>query len=99
MGPLEEKRELLTGYLAFLLAGLPRGSARVITPSDPKQRGAQLSVRVRKDARGIVQRLGHAGLVVDFRAPDILRAAPVPLYNSFMDVWRFARALRTHVPA
>ncbi len=99
MGALVEKRELLTGYLAFLLAGLPPGSAGVITPLDPKQRGAQLSVRLGRDARGVVQRLGQAGVVVDFRAPDILRAAPVPLYNSFMDVWRFARALRTHVLA
>jgi kynureninase len=98
MGPLSEKRELLTDYLAFLLAGLPRASARVITPQDPKQRGAQLSVRLRKDARGVVQRLATHGMVVDFRAPDILRAAPVPLYNSFLDVWRVARALRTHVP-
>jgi len=85
--------------LAFLLAGLPRASARIITPLDPKQRGAQLSIRLRKDARGVVQRLGQSGVVVDFRAPDILRAAPVPLYNSFLDVWRFARALRLHVPA
>jgi kynureninase len=92
MGPLEEKRELLTGYLAFLLGG----AARLVTPSDAKQRGAQLSLRL-KDARGVVRRLGQSGMVVDFRAPDILRAAPVPLYNSFQDVWRFARALRTHV--
>ena len=88
---------MLTGYLAFLLAGLPQGAARLITPLEAKQRGAQLSIRMKKDARGLVEQLARAGLVVDFRAPDILRAAPVPLYNSFMDVWRFARALRTHV--
>ena len=99
MGPLVEKRERLTGYLAFLLAGLPQGAARLITPADAKQRGAQLSVRLQTDARVLVQRLGQAGVVVDFRAPDILRAAPVPLYNSFLDVWRFARALKSHVAA
>ncbi len=99
MGALEEKRERLSSFLHFLLAGLPRGAARVITPADPKQRGAQLSIRIRKDARTLVQRLGQAGMVVDFRAPDIVRAAPVPLYNSYMDVWRFARAVRTHVSA
>jgi kynureninase len=99
MGALAEKRELLTGYLAFLLAGLPQGAARIITPLDPKQRGAQLSIRLGKDGRGMVQRLAQAGVVVDFRAPDILRAAPVPLYNTFMDVWRFAHALRSHVAA
>ena len=96
---LMEKRERLTAYLSFLLSGLPLETARLVTPSDPAQRGAQLSVRVRKDARELVQRLGQAGVVADFRAPDILRVAPVPLYNSFMDVWRFARALRSHVAA
>jgi kynureninase len=99
MGALVEKRDRLTAYLAFLLSGLPEGAARLITPADPTRRGAQLSVRVQTDARGLVQRLAQSGVVTDFRAPDILRAAPVPLYNSFMDVWRFARALRSHVTA
>ncbi len=99
MGALVEKRERLTGYLAFLLAGLPSEVARLITPLEATQRGAQLSVRLRTDAKALVQRLGQAGVVVDFRAPDILRAAPVPLYNSFLDVWRFARALKSHVGA
>jgi kynureninase len=99
MGALVEKRERLTGYLAFLLAGLPSGLAHVMTPADEKQRGAQLSVRLGTDAKALVQRLGREGVVVDFRAPDILRAAPVPLYNSFTDVWRFARALKSHVGA
>jgi kynureninase len=99
MGALVEKRERLTGYLAFLLAGLPEGTAPLVTPAEPAQRGAQLSVRLKKDARGVVQRLARAGVAVDFRSPDILRATPVPLYNSFLDVWRFARALRMHVAA
>jgi kynureninase len=99
MGALVEKRERLTGYLAFLLAGLPRGVAQLITPANENQRGAQLSVRLRTDAKALVQQLGREGVVVDFRAPDILRAAPVPLYNSFTDVWRFARALKSHVGA
>lgn len=99
MGALVEKRERLTAYLAFLLSGLPPHAARLVTPSNPSQRGAQLSVRVWKDARELVERLSQAGVVADFRAPDILRAAPVPLYNSFLDVWRFARAVRSHVAA
>ncbi len=99
MGPLVEKRERLTNFLAFLLQGLPGEGARLLTPQDPKQRGAQLSLKLRSDARTLVHRLGEAGMVVDFRPPDILRAAPVPLYNSFMDVWRFARTLRSHVCA
>ena len=99
MGALVEKRDRLTAFLAFLLSGLPQGSARLITPSDPARRGAQLSLRIRKNARGLVQQLAHGGVVADFRAPDVLRVAPVPLYTSFMDVWRFARALRSHVTA
>ncbi|HMK74235.1 MAG TPA: kynureninase [Myxococcaceae bacterium] len=98
MGALVEKRDRLTGFLAFLLAGLPPGAARITTPTDPAQRGAQLSLRV-KDARDLVYRLSQAGVMVDFRAPDIVRAAPVPLYNSFMDVWRFARILHEHAAA
>jgi kynureninase len=99
MGPLVEKRQRLTDYLAFLLARLPQGAARLVTPAEPAQRGAQLSVRLGKDARAVVQALARQGVVVDFRSPDILRATPVPLYNSFLDVWRFARALRSHVDA
>jgi kynureninase len=99
MGPLVEKREALSAYLAFLLATLPEGAARLVTPADPRQRGAQLSIRLTEDARGVVQALSRVGVVVDFRNPDIVRAAPTPLYNSFLDVWRFARALRAHVRA
>ena len=95
MGALVEKRDRLTAYLAFLLAGLP--AVEVITPADPKQRGAQLSIRVRKDPRGLVQRLAQAGVVVDFREPDVIRASPVPLYSRFTDLWRFVRVLRAHV--
>ncbi len=69
----------------------------VITPADPAQRGAQLSLRIGRDARGLVQRLAAAGVVCDFRAPDIVRAAPVPFYTRFADVVRFAEVLRSHV--
>ncbi|HXX31716.1 MAG TPA: kynureninase [Myxococcaceae bacterium] len=99
MAALVEKRNQLTGYLEFLLAGLPPGVVKVITPRDPEQRGSQLSLRVAREARGLVTRLGQAGAVVDFRAPDVVRAAPVPLYNSYMDAWRFARILHEHASA
>jgi kynureninase len=59
-----------------------------VTPCDPAARGCQLSLRVRTDGRGLCERLSTRGVIVDFRPPDILRAAPVPLYNSFHDVWR-----------
>jgi kynureninase len=69
----------------------------VITPADPAQRGAQLSLRIHRDPRGLVQRLSAAGVVCDFRAPDIVRAAPTPFYTRFGDVVRFAEVLRSHV--
>jgi kynureninase len=84
-------------------AGVASGGAtsaaplEVITPRDPSQRGCQLSMLVRKDAKAFNERLKAAGVICDFREPNIIRAAPVPLYNSFHDVWRFAMILRDHL--
>lgn len=72
----------------------------VITPSGAGRRGCQLSVRLAGGRVGEVRRrLGRAGVVVDTREPDVMRVAPVPLYNSFGDVWRFAEALADVVHA
>ncbi len=85
----------LTGFLEQLLE---RHSAEVaiVTPRDPAARGAQLSMRIGgAEGRGrrVFDWLSERGVVCDWRAPDILRAAPVPLYNSFQDVFRFAERL------
>jgi kynureninase len=93
MEALRRKSERLTGYLEFLLDRLPAGFVRVTTPRDSKQRGAQLSLRFRGESRKLLPRLTEAGVVCDFREPDIIRAAPAPLYNSFTDVYRFVRTL------
>jgi len=90
---LRAKRDALTGHLFDLLARLPAGWGEVVTPADPKQRGSQLSLKVRGDAKRLQKRLLEAGVVCDFREPDVVRAAPVPLYNSYSDVTRFARIL------
>jgi kynureninase len=77
-------------------APISRDAARrfeLITPSDPEARGCQLSLRFAEDAREMHNRLERAGIVCDVREPDILRVAPAPLYNTFHEVWRFARAL------
>ena len=87
------KRDALTGHLFDLLSRLPAGWGEIVTPADPTQRGSQLSLRVRGDAKGLQKRLYDAGVVSDFREPDVVRAAPTPLYNSFTDVLRFARIL------
>jgi kynureninase len=90
MDRLREKSVRLTGMLERLLAG----SATVLTPPEPERRGCQLSLRVGERARALFDFLTSRGCVVDFREPDILRVAPVPLYNTFGDVARFARAVQ-----
>ena len=68
-----------------------------LNAGDPARRGAQLSLRIGHDARGLVRRLAAAGVVCDYREPDIVRAAPAPFYTRFADVVRFAEVLRSHV--
>jgi kynureninase len=69
------------------------GRLEIITPRDPAHRGCQLSLRFGEDARGVLDALHDQGIVCDFREPDVIRVAPVPLYNTFYDVWRLAKAL------
>jgi len=88
MPALRAKSERLTRYLEWLLDGAD--ALEQITPRDPARRGAQLSYRVR-DADGLRAGLSARGVDVDVRAPDVLRLAPAPLFNSFHDVWRAAR--------
>jgi len=90
---LHEKSRLLTGYLEYLLRRIPAGAYRTITPGDPAQRGCQLSVSTKVSPRALLQALQNQGIVADFREPDVLRFAPVPLYNRFEEVWRLGQAL------
>jgi kynureninase len=93
MAALRARSERLTGYLVFLLDALPPGRVEIITPRQPHQRGCQVSLRWPGHGRAGQRELERRGVVCDFREPDVLRAAPVPLYNTFHDVWRFAEAL------
>ncbi len=90
IGRLRARSERLTGFLAFLLERLGHDAVAILTPDDPRQRGCQLSIRVREGGRAVFDRLTAAGIVCDWREPDAIRAAPVPLYNTFEDVFRFA---------
>jgi kynureninase len=87
MENLRAKSILLTGYLEYLLGD----GVDIITPRAPAERGCQLSIRVGKEGRKIFDALTWAGVICDWREPDCIRVAPVPLYNSFMDVYRFAQ--------
>jgi kynureninase len=96
MPALRLKANQLTAYLEFLLDRLPQGFCQVLTPRDPKRRGCQLSLRISQNPKELVRKLGEAGVICDFREPDVIRAAPVPLYNRFEDVYRFAEILKGH---
>ena len=88
---LRAKSERLTGYLATLLEQHPSDNMSIITPDDPQQRGCQLSLRIKQNGKPIYDRLVQAGILCDWREPDIIRVAPVPLYNTFTDIYRFAK--------
>jgi kynureninase len=89
MQRLRAKSVLLTGYLEFLLNSISSQNFSIVTPSEPERRGAQLSIRILRNERSLCDRLAAEGFFADWREPDIFRVAPVPLYNSFCDVFRF----------
>jgi kynureninase len=96
MAALRRKSEQLTGYFEQLIQGLglPKTTLEIITPADPAQRGCQLSVLVHQRGRELFDSLAAQGIVADWREPNVIRLAPVPLYNSFEDVRRAGNALR-----
>jgi kynureninase len=93
MPQLRTKSTVLTGFLEALLARQVPDAVTLITPRDPAQRGAQLSLYVPRHGRELHARLVQANVMCDWREPDVIRVAPVPLYNSFMDVYRFVEIL------
>jgi kynureninase len=93
MERLREKSVRLTGYLEYLLGEINSSKFEIITPRDSAQRGCQLSLLIREGAKAFLKALQDRGVVCDFREPNILRMAPVPLYNTFHEVWSAARAV------
>lgn len=96
MPALRRKSEQLTGYLEYLIhdIGAPAEVLEIITPSDPRQRGCQLSLLVHRNGRAVFESLTAAGVILDWREPNVIRVAPTPLYNNFEDVYRFGQILR-----
>jgi kynureninase len=97
MERLRAKSMSLTGYLEFLLNQKTSANFPIITPREKERRGAQLSIRIPHNGRALCERLAQEGVVGDWREPDTFRVAPVPLYNSYHDVFRFAQRFATAV--
>ncbi|MEM7575483.1 MAG: kynureninase [Bacteroidota bacterium] len=86
---LRAKALQLTAYLEYLVNQLGEEQIRIITPADPNKRGCQLSIQVKQADKKLFEQISEAGVIADWREPDVIRVAPVPLYNSYEDVHRF----------
>jgi kynureninase len=96
MESLRTKSIKLTGYLQFLLERIGSKKITIITPKETDSRGCQLSILAHERPKELFTELQTAGVKCDFREPNVIRAAPTPLYNTFHDVWRFAKILAEH---
>lgn len=93
MKNLRAKSEQLTSYLEFLINESKKDNIEIITPSEKNERGCQLSLRIKKNGKQLHQQLNDIGVICDWREPDVIRVAPVPLYNTFEDVFKFSEIL------
>jgi kynureninase len=96
MKTLRAKSIQLTGYLEFLLGRAGSERFTIITPRNPEARGCQLSILAQEHPKELHKELEAAGVKCDFREPNVIRAAPTPLYNTFHEMWRFAEILAAH---
>ncbi len=92
MDKLVRKSKQLTDYLLFLLDSIETDRIEIITP---KERGCQISIRVKNGNKELFDKITEKGVIADWREPDVIRVAPVPLYNSFSDVFNFYNILKT----
>ncbi len=93
IGVLREKALKLTAYLAFLLENSSQNFT-IITPSVPTERGTQLSILTDNNGKKLFDYLAENGVICDWREPNVIRLAPVPLYNSFEEVWRVGELMK-----
>jgi kynureninase len=91
---LTKKSKKLTGYFEFLINELNHKDIKIITPSNPDERGCQLSIQLKNADKTVHSKLMEAGVITDWREPDVIRCAPVPLYSSFEDVYKMVERLK-----
>lgn len=100
MERLRAKSLQLTAYAEAIIDALNQthdAKLEIITPRDPEQRGCQLSIVAHSRGKGLYNGLTENAVSVDWREPNVVRMAPVPMYNSFVDVWRFGKILETQI--
>jgi kynureninase len=100
MPVLRNKSLTLTAYLQQVIEDAARESGqpiRIITPTEAKKRGCQISISVPGKGKAVFQKLSAAGVIADWREPDVIRLAPVPLYNSYEDVYQFGQLLTQYL--
>ena len=88
------KSKKLTAYYEFLLNQIEDDSFTIITPKTEKERGCQLSIRMHKNGKAIHEKINNQGVIGDWREPDVIRIAPVPLYNTFEEAFRFVELFK-----
>ena len=93
MDALRDKSEKLTGYFEFLINEINSDDIKIITPTNPKERGCQLSIQVKNADKNLHKKLTENHIITDWREPDVIRCAPTPMYNSFEDVYRMVKSL------
>lgn len=100
MNRLQEKAEKLTGYLEYIIDDINNGiqteskKLEIITPRDKSKRGCQLSIIAHGRGKDLFNSLSEAGVVADWREPNVIRLAPVPLYNTFSEQYQFGKILK-----
>jgi kynureninase len=100
MDALIQKRDVITSYLEFILHEIDKevdSSFEIITPSNPSERASQLSVLLHGEGRSLFDYLMKNGVITDWREPNVIRLAPVPLYCSFEDMYRFGQILKAGI--
>ncbi len=96
MKEIRTKSELLTGYLEYLVKTIS-DNVEIITPFVPSERGNQLSLVMKENGKVVFNELGEKGIVCDWREPDVIRIAPSPFYNSYVDIYFFFEILNSLV--
>ena len=98
MDLLRDKSKKLTGYFEFLITEINSKNIKIITPSNPKERGCQLSIQVKNADKNLHKKLTENNIITDWRDPNVISCAPVPLYNSFQDVFQMVSVLKDLLP-